>query len=484
MPWDRGAWEKTTSRGVPYSKYNDNYGERINGDSGSSVNVSGGISFCPECGSMMMSRDGALRCSQCGYVKYSNKSSNRINRQNRVDQQERRRKENEKRQKIKDDMNRVLRYMRQGKTRAQASSLSGIPLSRISNWYNEGKEGYGRDNVHFYHEVSYIEENQERRKRDEINRQNRLKEQERKKREQRQKRERLQKQSQQDTIKKQMDEIIKQMKNGETRSQAAMNVGVPVYRVDEWYDMGWRRKKEPYTTFYNKVNTIEIRRKKKSSTSVKSKTVNTTNISKNKVKQMEEIVKYMRQGLNRSEAAEKLNLNPVTVNNWYNKGSHGDLDYVKFYNNVKSIENSRKKYTSSSKNTSTTSNMVKCPKCSKMYNNKYNLSCPHCKKKNKIDSTSNFIKCPECGKFYSKSKSSCPHCTSKSTALVNVNYCQNCGKKITDSDLNYCSQCGSSLIKVDNTSKAKTKINKSTSSNCCMGLMVSFIIIAILMVII
>ena len=450
MPFDRGAWEQTTSRGASNQTRIAN-GETVNRPSNVSAKISGGISFCPACGAMMNIKNGGLTCTQCGYREYS-ASSTSVKSKTRPTHQKRQIKPQQ--QKIKQQMQDVLSYMYKGKTRTQASTMSGIPMSKISNWYNEGKSGYGRDNIHFYHEVSSIEKDQEMRRRAEINRQNRLKEEERKRkqrenerkqREAKQRRERLQKQSEDKTIKKQMDEIVKQMRNGETRSQAAINVGVPIYKVDEWYDMGWRRKKEPYTSFYNKVNTIEIRNRKTS----QSKTV--THSKDNTIKQMRRIISLMKNGLTRSQAAKRLDLNVSTVNDWYNKGSHGDSVYVKFYNDVKSIESSQKKTKSTYIPKSTTSNLVKCHKCGKKYNKKLNKECPNCK---------------------------------KTKALAEIKYCQNCGKQITNDDLYYCSNCGVSL-KTGKKSKSSTNVTskKDDSSDwitCCVAVFVLFMIMAFL----
>ena len=485
MPWDRGAWEKTTSRGAGNQNRVSN-GEMVNNSRNVSTSISGGISFCPSCGGLMKNKKGTLYCSVCGYKEHGSSSSPK----NRVIQQKHKRNVNE-RQKIKKQMRDVLFYMHQGKTRSQAAALSGISLSKISNWYNEGKSGYGQDNVHFYHEVSSIEKDQEIRRRTEINRQNRLKEEERKRkqREAKQRRERLQKQSEKNTIKKQMDEIVSQMRRGKTRSQAALGVGVSSSRVDEWYDMGWRRKKEPYTSFYNKVNTIEIRNKKNSG----SKTV--TSSKDNSVKQMGEIVSLMETGSARSDAARKLNINVATVNNWFNKGRRGDLTYIKFYHDVKRIEDSRKKSKhvpkskTTNKSKSSTSDLIKCPKCGIQYNKKFNSECPTCKKSKSSRST---IKCPKCGEWYNKNyHSKCPHCK-KDKSIENVVYCQNCGKKITGNDSIYCSECGTSLKKSEKSDDNKYKTTTpSTSKNgssdwmtCCVILFVLFIIIGFLLAII
>lgn len=348
---------------------------------------------------------------------------NELKEQSRV---ERKRKQLEKQNTTKNQMNSILRLMRQGKTRSQAAQSVGVPLSRVSHWIREGKQGVSRY-THFYHEVTSIEDNRERRKREEINRQNRIKEQERQRRlrserEKRQRERKLRQENQKqenDKIKNKMDTIIRKMQNGKSRIQAAIEADVSRKEVNKWFDKGRQIKGEPYNSFYFKVNAIETR--------------------KNQEKQESKLV---------------TNYKPKTKK--------------------------------------TTSNMITCSKCGYRYNKLYNLECPNCKKsksKTSNNGSNNLIKCSKCGKWYQKDNE-CPFCKFSSNAISNVNYCQNCGKKITNDDLNYCSNCGESINEDKKDHSAKTSV-KSTSSDksmedwmtCCIAVVVIFFIIGFIMVI-
>ncbi|MBQ9025630.1 MAG: hypothetical protein IJ104_04530 [Methanobrevibacter sp.] len=336
---------------------------------------------------------------------------------------ENKRRQIEKQNTTKKQMNSILRLMRQGKTRSQAAQSVGIPLSRVSHWVLEGKRGVS-SYTHFYHEVISIEEDRERRKREEINRQNRIREQERQRRlrEERQKRENERKQREErqklkeNKIKNQMNSIISQMQNGKSRIQAASYAGVSSRDVNEWFIKGWKRKGEPYNSFYIKVNTIETRNKR---------------------------------------------------------------------NESKNVANSA--------NTISLTKMVTCPKCGNKYNKSYYSECPNCKKSkfNTAGEKSNkYIKCSKCGKWYSGDKTNCPHCNRKSTSIAKVNYCQNCGKKITNSDLNYCSNCGKKIKDDTKVHKKKTTVSSTPSNDssddwikCCIGAFVIFMIIGLIMTI-
>lgn len=431
MAWERGAWEKKTSQGASYTVGDSSYNENINSDSYVSEKFTGGLSFCPNCGSMMRNRYGILTCSKCGYSQESSDSSRSSPQQGGINSRQ-----------TKNQMNDVLRVMRQGKTRSQAAQILDIPLSRINHWYEHGSIGIEKHASHFYREVKYIEEDRERRRREEINRRNReteeRKRRQRLEREKRERQERLRKQNYLNKIKKQMESVVSQMKNGKTRQQAANYAGVSRSTLNDWYDKGRLGKGEPYRSFYNQIHRIETTRPKsktnnfikcpkcgrfynsskincphckKDTETIKSKTSAPVNNIK---KQMEEVLSLMRRGSSRNDAAEIAGVGVVTVDNWYFKGSRGDTAYTNFYNKVKNIENTRNK------------------------NKKTSIP--------KSTSASNYIKCPKCGKWYDKrSYSNCPHCK-KSTKKSSdeVSYCINCGKKI-NSNSDYCSECEESL---------------------------------------
>ena len=312
----------------------------------------------------------------------------------------------EKQNTVKKLMNSILREMRQGKTRSQAAQSVGIPISRVSHWVREGKQGVS-GYTHFYHEVTGIEKDRERRKREQINRQNRIKEQERQRRllEEKQKRERERRklEEKQNKIKNQMNTIVNQMRNGKSRMDAAGYVGVSILEVDEWIDKGRKRKGEPYNSFYVKVNSIEVQNKK--------------------------------------------DQKPKTIS------------------------------------------LTTCPKCGKRYDKSVYSECPECKK-TKTKTSKDYIKCSSCGKFYRNNLKTCPYCSDKSTAIAKVNYCHNCGKKITGSDSNYCTSCGQSISEDKKVHHKKTTVSSSPSNEssedwikCCLVIFAIFIIIGFIMAI-
>ena len=37
-----------------------------------------------------------------------------------------------------------------GKTRKEAADIANIPLYKITHWYAEGRQGFGKENINFY----------------------------------------------------------------------------------------------------------------------------------------------------------------------------------------------------------------------------------------------------------------------------------------------------------------------------------------------
>lgn len=61
-------------------------------------------------------------------------------------------------------MNSVLDEIRKGKTRKEASEITGIPLTKIVNWIIEGRNRYDKDKTYFYNELIKIEQNKNNKK--------------------------------------------------------------------------------------------------------------------------------------------------------------------------------------------------------------------------------------------------------------------------------------------------------------------------------
>lgn len=257
-------------------------------------------------------------------------------------------------------------------------------------------------------------------------------------------------------VKKQMADVLKYMEEGKTRSQAAQLVGIPESRIVHWCHEGDQRINKDVTDFYRKITEIEKRQEK---TVQKRIGLGSTEdeIQQNIISElMDDIVLHMQNGETRKQAADTVGVKLSKVDEWYDIGSmNASTIYYPFYKDVKKIEfwqDMRSQNTDQS-----------------------NLS------NFKLNSISDLT----ISTALNENKSN-------STSLVTVNYCQNCGKQLSETDSNYCSECGCSLIEVKRDdshestfrSRPKTSNNASAFGKCCSGLMVMFVIIAILIVII
>ena len=323
----------------------------------------------------------------------------------------------------------------------------------------------------------------------------------------------------QNTTKKQMNTILRLMRQGKTRSQAAQSVGVPLSRVSHWIREGINRV-TTYSHFYHEVSSIEKDRERR-----KQEEINRQNRlreqerqrklrkqrekrererkqreekqkqEKDNIKnQMDSIVGEMQKGKSRIQAALNVGVSSTDVNQWFIKGRGKKGEpYNSFYTKINNIETQKRNEKYRIIKSKNAGNMIKCHKCGKKYNKLHYTECPNCikpKSEISIKKSNNYVKCSNCGKWYNGDKKNCPHCYDKSTAIVDVNYCQNCGKKLSNYELNYCSKCGAS-IKDDKKVHAKKTTVKSTQSGessddwikCCLAVFAIFLIIGFIMAI-
>lgn len=250
-------------------------------------------------------------------------------------------------------------------------------------------------------------------------------------------RERKQKEKQKQT-RIQMDSVLRYIKQGKTRNEAAKLVGIKEYKISHWCREGELGTNKNTQYFYNEITKIEKELEEKTRKEHNRK-MKRDKIEQNSIKEfMQDILLEMENGKSRQQAAQIIGIKYSKVNEWYEKGSkHENNDFYQFYKKINEIENS-----------------------------------------------------PEYSQDIDESNLS-EEINRKSTSLVTVNYCQNCGKKLSDGESNYCSNCGSSLIEVKNKYEKQNNFgsqSKSTvstnSGKCCLGLMVIFVVIAILIVVV
>ena len=128
---------------------------------------------------------------------------------------------------VKTQMDIVLKARSEGKTRKESAEIANIPLYKINHWYKEGKQGFGKDNVSFYRELKKIEDN-------------------------------IVDYSDADE-RKQMDFVLKLMRQGKSKHDAAKFTEMDEAIITNWYNQGENQYSENTVYFYNEVQKISIK---------------------------------------------------------------------------------------------------------------------------------------------------------------------------------------------------------------------------------
>jgi len=137
----------------------------------------------------------------------------------------------------------------------------------------------------------------------------------------------------------QMQMILKLRKSGKSREEAAKIVDIPLYRINHWYKEGRQGFGKDNVEFYKKLKKIE------------NKLLSLTD--SNERKQMDFVLKLMRQGKSKDEIAKFIELDKSTLTFWYNQGKEKtNKNTIYFYREVQKINKGRikKKKTSSKLN--------------------------------------------------------------------------------------------------------------------------------------
>ena len=203
----------------------------------------------------------------------------------------------------REKMDVVLKARMNGKSREECAKLARIPLQKITHWYNEGKQGIGKDNIYFYRALTKIEDaiqitTQYGEDIDIYNRHDNI-------------------------IKR--DKFLYFIKSGEKRKDASRKANVDLKLVTKWDSLG-RKGIYPFSNFH------------KDYTDARDYAVAAEQKQKEKIKR--ETVNLIKKGLTLEQAAKKVNngKNEKTIINWYNMGRSGDKNHAEFYRQCESAK--------------------------------------------------------------------------------------------------------------------------------------------------
>ena len=224
MAWGRGAWEKTTSGVATYENRDSNNG---------------------------LSNEKTKNKTKLDKQKNRPVSINK-NKKSKVN-------EKLKNQEIiKQRMNEIIKLMINGNSIKSSCEILNLDYTIVKEWYDKGwrgdsfyKDFYERTRWMNYKFKELENKNKTRNKRKDKTKSSKTK------KSSHTKKQKIKRTDVNVHIK--MNQIINLMKNGKSRSDAAREVGVPIYKVNTWYTKGKNGNEKLYKDFYR--NILEIWKK-------------------------------------------------------------------------------------------------------------------------------------------------------------------------------------------------------------------------------
>ena len=239
-------------------------------------------------------------------------------------------------------MDDIIEALKAGKSRKEAADIVNVPLYKVNHWYNEGRDRFGKDNINFYKKIKRIEKKGKKQKSNE---------------------------------RMQMDFVLKMLKQGKSRQDAAKVAGIKITKISSWISQGRDKHDKDTIYFYNEMNKIRDKEKNSRNKS-KSETKNAKLIkskksakkSKNKKKKqniefdskkevntnkfssieerskMDIVLNALKNGSSRHEAAEKASIPISQISSWEMNGKLGySENTIYFINELKIITNNKEK---------------------------------------------------------------------------------------------------------------------------------------------
>lgn len=129
-------------------------------------------------------------------------------------------------------------------------------------------------------------------------------------------------------IRSQMDEVLANYKKSQSLKQAALDSNINPNYVTQWHKWGEDNLNETYSYFYNEIKEIDNYFKEMKSQELK--------------KQMDSVVEAYRKTNSLKDAAKIANVNPDTVEYWYEWGSRGfGEENTYFFKKIKEIKSKK-----------------------------------------------------------------------------------------------------------------------------------------------
>jgi len=194
-----------------------------------------------------------------------------------------------------EQMSIIINAIKEGKSRKDAAEIANIPFYKITHWYNEGKQGFGKENSNFYKQLKYLEGNNESKKQN---------------------------------LKKKMDNVLDELK---TKKDITKVTQSSEFEINEWIKKG-KNGEEPYNYFFEIYNTIPFSNEDNNKQEYENKEINRKIFFEN-----------FKNGKTKEQSAEYSNLDLSLVHEWYLKGQNNEEPYRDFYNKYIEIKNNKPK---------------------------------------------------------------------------------------------------------------------------------------------
>ena len=188
----------------------------------------------------------------------------------------------------------IIKAMKEGKSRKEAAEIANVPLYKISHWYNEGRQGFGNENVDFYKQLKEIEKNNDENQKE---------------------------------LKNRMELVLKELQAGIdikyiTNSSEA--------EINEWFEKG-KENKSPYVEFYEGYGRIIN---------------NNQSLQNYNIKEINRkiFLENLKAGKSKEESAQNGDIELELLQEWYLKGRDGEEPYIEFYEKYNKVKDNLVKH--------------------------------------------------------------------------------------------------------------------------------------------
>lgn len=185
----------------------------------------------------------------------------------------------------------VLDAMSRRRTRKEASIIAEIPLYKITHWFNEGKQGFGKENIDFYNKLKEIEQTNNP--------------------------------YSQKEVKKQNSDFITSFKENKDIEKACKKSNINKITLEDWIILG-ENNIHPYKEFINEYNKINRELNKK----LEDKDI------------QNDILNMIKEGLSIQDAAKKYKNGSYekSILSWFEYGKLGEEEFKEFYKKCKEYD--------------------------------------------------------------------------------------------------------------------------------------------------